>query len=171
MYYKIINTESEVYKKLHELRTRELQIIEENEKAVIEKIGFEYDSFMGSNSQQTWNRVTRYTGFKPKPKQEIDMTIWNKDPDDKSYLVPNKRTKKGREIAEFLLNGLKGSRYDKVFEILLDKDHHRRFTFPYVDIVDGIILIYMDENHEPADTENVIEITKKEFEELNKSTD
>ena len=34
MYYKIENKECEVYKKLHELRTKELLISEENKQAI-----------------------------------------------------------------------------------------------------------------------------------------
>ena len=37
MYYKIENKECEVYKKLHQMRTEEIQIGKENEKAIEEK--------------------------------------------------------------------------------------------------------------------------------------
>lgn len=159
MYYKIENKNSEVYKKLHELRTKELEIQEENEKAIEEKTGLKFKSFLGHNSQQNCRRVRQYVGFKFTTSENNDFKIWKNDTEHKEIFVPNRRTKRGREMVEFLLNGLKGSRYDKVWEIL-KLEHLRKFNFPYVQIADEVILIYLDNKQEPKDI-NVIEITKK----------
>jgi hypothetical protein len=97
----------------------------------------------------------------------VDLKIWQRDKEHSEIYVPNKRTKLGREMAEFLANGLKGSIYSKPIKIL-GLPEQRRFTFPYVEIVGDLILIYLGNNGEPKD-ENVIEITKREFERLSAS--
>jgi hypothetical protein len=164
MYYKVENKECKVYKELHQLRTKELQIQEDNEKAIEEKIGLKFKTFLGDNGQQNFRRVRQYTGFKFTTPDKVDLKIWKTDAEYKEIFVPNRKTKLGREMAEFLLNGLKGSRYDKVWEIL-KLEHLRKFTFPYVEIVGEVILIYLSDSQEPKD-KNVIEITKREFNEL-----
>ena len=164
MYYKITNKESEVYKKLHELRTKELQIQKDNDKAIEEKTGLKFKTFLGDSGQQNFRRVRQYRGFKFTTPDKVDLKIWKTDSEHKEIFVPNRKTKLGREMAEFLLNGLKGSRYDKVFDIL-KLEHLRKFTFPYVEISNEVILIFLSDKQEPKDS-NVIEITKKEFNEL-----
>ena len=94
----------------------------------------------------------------------MDLKIWKKHKDYPDCFEPNRKTKLGREMAEFLSNGLKGSRFDKPLDIL-GLETNGRFTFPYVEIFGDIILIYLDDNMNPTD-ENVIEITKREFESL-----
>ena len=45
MFYKITNKESELYKKLHELRSKELKIEKENDAAVKQLVGDDWDHF------------------------------------------------------------------------------------------------------------------------------
>lgn len=47
MYYKITNTESEVYKKMASLLAKEKEINESNKKALVEKIPYKWDKFLG----------------------------------------------------------------------------------------------------------------------------
>lgn len=163
MYYKIENRECDVYVKLHDMRTKELQIEKDNEEAIKEKTGLKWKEFLGHYGQQNFRRTTQYSGFVFTEPDKVDSKIWNKQED--GVFVPNKRTKLGREMSEFLMNGLTGSRYDKPFKIL-KIPKQRRFTFPYIEIgKNGIIVMYFDERHIPND-ENVIEITKKEFNEI-----
>ena len=160
MYYKIENKESDVYVKLHDMRTKELQIEKDNEKAIEEKTCLKWNAFLGYSGQQNFRRTTQFSGFKFTEPEKVDSKIWSKNED--GVFIPNKRTKAGREMAEFLMNGLKGNRYDKPFEIL-KITKQRRFTFPYVEIgKDDIIVMFFDDKHIPTD-ENVIEITRKEF--------
>lgn len=160
MYYKIENKECEVYLKLHDMRTKELQIEKDNEKAIEDKTGLKWEEYFGNSGQQNWNRVTQYKGFIFSEPEKVDLKIWNKN--NEGVFVPNKRTKLGREMSEFLMNGLKGNRYDKPFEILKIQKQ-RRFTFPFIEIGNNdIIVLFFDDNHLPKD-ENVIEITRKEF--------
>lgn len=167
MYYKIENKECEVYKKLHQMRTEEIQIGKDNEKAIEEKTGLKFETFLGHSGQQNFRRTTQYIGFKFTEPERVDLKIWQRDKEHPEIFVPNKRTKLGREMAEFLANGLKGSIYSKPIKIL-GLPEQRRFTFPYVEIFGDLILIYLGNNGEPKD-ENVIEITKREFEKLSAS--
>jgi hypothetical protein len=165
MYYKITNKESKVYQDLHAQRTKEIEIESENERLVQEKIVHEYKGFLGRHGQQTFSRTSEYHGFSFKNPAELDPKIWVKDKKHSNVYVPNTRTKKGREMKEFLLNGLKGSRFDIVFQLVGIKKHNSRFTFPFMEIVGDVILLYMDDNHEPL-VDDVIEITSKEFDQI-----
>lgn len=164
MYYKVENKKSKVYKALYALREKEIRINKENLKTIKEKTGLNFETYLGSNSQQSFRRVPQYEGFKFTEPDKVDSKTWKKDQDHKDIFVPNRRTKLGREMEEFLTNGLQSSWYEEVFDIL-KLEHPRRFRFPYVEIANEIILIYLDEKQEPGD-ENVIEITKKEFEKI-----
>jgi len=160
MYYKITNKECDVYRQLHELRTKELLIAEQNKEAIDEKVRLKWDEFLGYYGQQNFNRTTQYSGFKFLEPEKICLKTWKEHPDHKGFFVANRKTKVGREMSNFLLNGLKGSKYNRVFEIL-KLEHSNRFCFPYVEIEKDIIFIYL--KHEEPNDENIIEITKKEF--------
>lgn len=164
MYYKIENKESEVYKKLHEMRTAEWQMEEENKAAVNEKIGLEWESYLGYAGQQTWNRVTSYLGFKFKEPEKVDPKLWNEHKEHKGVHIPNRRTKAGREIDDLLKNGLKGHAFNIVFEIL-GVEYRKRFQFPVVEICNQTIVLFLGEDY-GIDSDDIIEITKREFEEL-----
>jgi len=164
MYYKITNKDSKVYQELHALRTKELKIEEDNIKAIEEKTGMTWGNSFGNHGQQTFRRVSSYQGFEFKETEKIDPKIWKQHKEHTELYVPNTRTKLGREMQEFLNNGLQGSRYDTVIKIL-DLEELRRFTFPFVEIVDDLIIVFLGDDHEPKD-QNVIEITKKEFQSL-----
>ena len=164
MYYKIENKECKVYKELHGLRTKELQMKKDNEAAIEEKTGLKFKTFLGHNSQQNFRRVPQYTGFKFIQPEKVDLKVWKTDAEHKDIYVPNRKTKLGREMAEFLLNGLKGSIYNKVFEIL-KIEHGRRFSFPFVELAGEVVVIFLGDDQEPKD-KNLIEITKREFNEL-----
>lgn len=161
MYYKITNTECEVYKKLHEMRTEEAAMNAENKRMVRAKVVLDFDRFYGSNNQQNWDRVQKYEGFCFKEHDKVDLKIWKKHKEDDNTYVPNLRTEVGREMSKFLKRILQKSDFRKPFKIL-GIDYGRRFTFPFVEIVGGTILLYLSDHHQPKD-ENVIEITSREF--------
>ena len=164
MYYKIENKECEVYKKLHELRTEEIQISEENKQAIKDKSGLDFKSFFGHSGQQNFRRVTQYTGFKFTEPEKVDLKIWQRHKIHSDIFIPNRRTKLGREMEEFISNGLKSSNFMKPFEIF-GLEHPRKFSLPFVEIVGDVIILWFDEQTEILD-ENVIEITKREFDAL-----
>lgn len=169
MYYKITNKQSEVYKKLHKLLEHEQKIGEENRKAVNKKVGYKFEKFLGYIGQQNMQRTTQYSGFVfiLEPNESIDTKVWKSSKEHAGCYVPNTRTAVGREMSDFLSNGLQKSNFQKVFSILNLK-LYGKFTFPFVKIAPGsknTIILYLDDNNEPKD-ENVIEITKREFDKL-----
>ncbi len=164
MYYKIENKDCEVYKSLHKLRSKELQIQKENEEAISKKIGLDYKQFNGYHGQQHFARVTTYLGFQFTEVEKIDRKIWKPSKERSDIFEPNRKTKVGKEMSEFLFYELQKSCVYDVFE-LLNLSHLGRFTFPYVEIINDSIVLYLDDKREPVD-ENVVEITKKEFDNL-----
>ena len=165
MYYKILNKESEVYKTLFQMRKKELQIGKDNIKAIEEKTSLEWDSFVGYSGQQNFNRTTQYVGFKFNDEGKVDLKIWKKSKDYEGCYEPNRRTKLGREMAEFLLNGLQGNMYSNVFKALGIEDSFRKFTYPYVEIEGESLVLYLGEECKITD-DDIIEITSKEFKEI-----
>ena len=163
MYYKIENKESEVYKNLYDLRTKELQIAKENISAIEQKTGLTFTTYFGNSGQQNFWRVPQFKGFIFDEPDKVCSKTWNTHETNSDTFIPNRKTKLGREMAEFLSNGLQSSNYNQVFDIL-SIEHSDRFTFPYVEIVGDLVVLYL-KNDEPVD-ENVIEITKKEFDAL-----
>lgn len=164
MYYKITNTESKVYQELHALRTKEQKIEKGNRESINDKLGFEFKNFLGNKGQQNFDRTTQYAGFCFPSSQEVDPKVWIVDKKYPAIHVPNKKTKAGREMHQFLFNGLQKSHYADVFEIL-GLETIGKFTFPYVEICKDAILVFLGDNQEPS-LEDVVEITKKEFEQI-----
>jgi hypothetical protein len=167
MFYKIINKESDVAKKLLQMRLEELQIQKRNEEAIHNKVGLYYKNFLGHNGQQNIRRVRMYDGFEFTEPEKVCLKTWKIHPFNKTVFIPNKRTKLGRDMSYFLNNELESSWFQRPLEILNIEETYR-FQFPYVEAIDGVIILYLDDNHIPSD-ENVIEITKKEFEEIRMS--
>jgi hypothetical protein len=169
MYYKITNKESDVYKKLHEMRSDEIRIEEENEKIIREKVGLKFDNFIGYLGQQTFCRVTEFISFEFIETEKVDLKIWKPvKKQDRTVYEPNRRYKVGREMSKSLSNGLQKSLYTKPLDILgIGHMYGVSFIFPYVEIFGETILIFLDPKMEP-DNQDVIEITKKEFEEIQK---
>ena len=98
--------------------------------------------------------------------EKVDGKIWIRHKEHSGVFVPNRKTKVGREMSDFLSNGLKASNYDRVIEIL-ELEELRRFTLPFVEVVGEVIIIFLGDGHEPKN-ENVIEITKREFNDIRK---
>ena len=165
MYYKIENKDNITYQKLHALRSKELQIEKDNDKAISEKIPYKWEGFLGESGQQTISRVRKYIGFEFTNPSEVDLKIWKEHKEHKGCYIPNKRTKLGKEMNHFLSYELGSSFFKNVFEIL-GVESHRRFTFPYVEIAGDTVLVYLGNNEDPRH-KDLIEITRTEFETLN----
>lgn len=171
MYYKITNKNSNVYKQLYNLRKKEREIEESNEKLVKELVGQNFTHFIGMAGQQNLKRVTQYSGFEFKHPEKLPPKVWVLDEKygDKGCYIPNRRTKAGREMLE-KLRTLPHSSIIDVFRIL-KCEMLGRFVFPYVEIGnDDVIVFYMSDRYDDVLSKNkdIIEITKREFEELNK---
>lgn len=167
MYYKITNTESKVYKELFSLRTEELEIEKNNNNAVKNVVGCDWDNFLGYDGQQNFFRVRTYTGFAFKHPDRLPAKTWKQHKKYTDIYVPDTRTKNGKQIKKFL-DDLPHSSIKKVFSILncpLDG----RFVFPFVEIGKGdVIVFYMSERYDEVLRQNkdIIEITCNEFKEI-----
>ena len=166
MYYKIENRECEAYKKLHEMRSEEQQFEKDNMKAIEEKTGLKFDSFLGHRGQQSFGRVTSYSGFVFTEPEKVDPKIWKKSNDIDNGFVPNKRTKEGKEMDEFLRNGLKRHWFGVVFDNLGLEHPVGRFSFPFVEICGDVIVIFLGDEAPELTDPNIVEITKREFNNL-----
>lgn len=166
MYYKIENKECEVYKKLHELRTKELQLDEENLKLIKNKIEHEFENALGSFSQQSFYRVKRYVGFEFLNPENVDLKVWKRHKEFNKIFIPNRKTAKGKELASFL-DQLETSYFERVFTILSIELNLSKIVYPFVEIVGDVLIIFLGNDQEPENP-NVIEITKTEFESIRK---
>lgn len=168
MYFKITNKDSEVYKELHEMRTEEIRIEAANRKAITEKTGLEWKAYLGHAGQQNFNRVCQFDGFQFLEPDKVDPKVWRRHNKYQEIFVPNKHTAQGKAITHFLLNVLGASSFINVYKALDLKLPHGKFLFPYVEIT-GEVIILMIDNKSKVDHPDLIEITMKEFNELNEN--
>lgn len=161
MYYKIENKDSEVYRKLYEMRTKELKMSKDNLSKVKEQTGLDFSEFVGNSGQQNYWRTTQYHGFKFIDPEKVDQKVWKKDKEYPEYWVPNTRTKAGKKMQMFLLNELESSWVYTPIDIL-GLPHLHKFTMPYVEIAGDLILMHLDDHYDIKDPD-IIEITRTEF--------
>lgn len=170
MYYKITNKDSDVYKQLYDLRTKEQEIEKKNRETVKEMIGQGFTHFIGQAGQQNFHRVTQYSGFEFKHPEKLPQKVWvlDKQYGDRGGYVPNRRTKAGREMLE-KLRTLPHSSIIEVFRIL-KCEMSGKFIFPYVEIgKEDVIVLFMSDRFDDVLSQNkdIIEITEREFIEIN----
>lgn len=164
MYYKIEKKESKVYKELVKLRKEEKEFEKLNCKLIVEKTGSNYKSFLGHKGQQNFSRLTQYNGFEFEEPKKLNQKAWKKHKEHPQIFVPNKRTKEGKEMDSFLQHGLKTSFFRKPLDIL-GVDANGSFSLPFIELVKDVIVMYLDDSFE-FENKDVIEITKKEFENI-----
>jgi hypothetical protein len=166
MYYKITNTESEVYKKLHQMRSKEIEMAKENRTLLEEKIGLEWNGFFGHAGQQNLSRVPEYSGFNFTEPDKVDSKIWKRHNAYNLIFVPNTRYKAGREMSDFIRKELKRGWVYDVYDNIGLEHPCGTFTFPFVEICGDVIVLYIETKQKRIEDENIIEITSKEFESI-----
>lgn len=162
MYYKVENKDCGLYKTLLQMRKQELQNEADNIKEISEKYG-EWQMCFAYPSQKYY-RNRMFTGFLFKDTEKLDLKAWVKDKEFPTYWLPNKRSKSGKEVIK-VLESLKFTRFYTLLDALeLKPIVGTPFSYPYMEISqqNETIILYLDEKWEPKD-ENIIEITKKEF--------
>lgn len=162
MFYKITNKKSKVYKELYDLRMEERQMKIDNEKAIEEKTGMTFLNFLGHQGQFNFSRVDVYEGFVFNETEKIDANVWVKHKEHDTVYIPNRKTKAGKEMYNFINYELKSSFYQRPLDILGIKSPIGEFKLPFMEVFGDIILLKLDDKEEPKD-KNVIEITSKEF--------
>jgi hypothetical protein len=111
--------------------------------------------------------VTEYAGLVFAKPDKVDLKVWKANKEHDGLFEPNRRTKVGREMSEFLLNGLQGNKFTNLLDALKMDFPHGRFSFPWMEICGEVIILFLHGEPEIKD-KNVIEITKREFDELAK---
>lgn len=164
MYYKITNTDCELYKKVYELVTYEERIERSNYEKVKQFCTPEWDNWLGYPGQGNFDRTTQYRAFKFIDPTKVCLRTWREYKDADGFFEPNIRTKLGREMRDFLNRGLERSSFTKARTILKGRDAGR-FKFPVILRSLDIIIVFMDPSW-VNDDPNLIEITSKEFCEL-----
>mgnify|MGYP006906772688 CR=1 FL=1 len=162
MYYKIVNQDSKVYQDMKSLLLKEEEIEANNRKMLDEKIPYKWEVFYGSRGQQDFLRTSRYSGFRFLNPEEVDTKVWR---EKDGMWFPNRRTKAGREMLDFLNNGMEKSWYNDPLKILGCGYDLPRFKFPFIEQCDDVLVVFLDDGHIPV-SEDVIEITSKEFNEI-----
>ena len=164
MYYKLIDKESALYKKLYDMRVKELQIEKDNVERIKQRYPKWNDQFLGRKGQQNLGRVTRYRGLGFDSERDVDLREFKPSKNYKGLYEPNTRTKKGKECKAFFDSLGRGS-YSSLMNILSNEDAdniYGSFVFPYIEISsdDGLYCYFDDKMKLPSD---FIEITSVEF--------
>ena len=163
MYYKLIDKESALYKKLYDMRVKELQIEKDNVERIKQRYPKWNDRFLGRKGQQNYNRVSSYYGIGFDSERDVDLREFKPSKDYKGLYEPNRRTKKGKECKAFF-DSLGRSSYSSLMNILANEgvdNVYGRFIFPYIEIgSDGLYCYFDDKMKLPSD---FIEITSIEF--------
>lgn len=163
MFYKIINNNSEVYNNMADFLLKENMINENNKKRLLEKIPYKWESSWGNSSQQDFIRTITYSGFKFLNADEVDKKVWKMR--DDGYWFPNLRTKAGKEMERFL-NSVEKTHYNDLLEIVKCNYFLSRFKFPFALQCNDTIILSLDDQLTPLPEEDIIEITYKEFKEI-----
>lgn len=119
---------------------------------------FEWESWFGYSSG--FSLLPRFTGFKPEPPLKEVPKGWKPYKDEPSVLVPNGRTKIGREAAKKLRN-LPNWHYPKIYQVLSikEQDHVGRFTIPELRITEDKSEVFLI-------TDDRVKLDKADFEEV-----
>lgn len=160
IYYKITDKESDLYKKLYEQRTMELEVHKQNQVILAKLIPYKWDIYSG-HRDNSFSRIPRYFGFKFENPEEVDMKVWKRDSNHPEIFIPNKRTKAGKEMQKAISN-LKCFSFMKIMDILDIKDYCRHFAIPTLEIADDTVLVSVDDRHKLTQ-QDAIMITMDEF--------
>lgn len=163
MYYKLTNPQGETFRKLKELRTKEMDINRQNRLAIMKAAGHSFVEYIGSADQQTLNRTIIYEAFKFMKPQDLDPQVWQEDKEYKGFYKPYGRTKTGRAMDDFIDN-LPKSDFRMVLTALnLRHPHGISFKLPYLALMNkDLLLLELDDYFRPTVT-GLTEITREEF--------
>ncbi|MCQ2257633.1 MAG: hypothetical protein MJZ41_06515 [Bacteroidaceae bacterium] len=99
VYYKVTDTECGLYKKTSEFLAMEEELRKTQHEAVKARVP-KFTTFLG---ERDFNRIIRYKGFVFDNVDDIDTKVWTtKLVDGKMCSTPNKRTKAGKAMDQFL---------------------------------------------------------------------
>lgn len=144
-YYKVENTDSDLFKKSSAFLDMEEELINVQKQAIEKKVpNFSY--YRGSRG---FNRVIRYLGFVFEDQENIDKKVWKtKGVDGKMLSIPNLRTKAGKEMEEFLSSFKRTTCWDVDRLLCLEKKRiYGKFFAATLFRNNGIIYILLDSQY------------------------
>lgn len=98
-YYKVENTNSILFKRTNEFLDMEEQLSKKQKETIEARI----PKFSLYQGERGFTRIVRYTGFVFVDQDNIDPKVWNtKEVEGKMLSTPNRRTKVGRAMEDFL---------------------------------------------------------------------
>lgn len=162
MYYKITNTQCDLYKELRTQREKELAAIAENKALLAQHIPYAYQKFAGFTDQGV-RRIPIPVGFYFIHPEEVDLKVWREDCKREGLYYPSKRTKKGKEMQQFL-DSLKSFSAHRLWD-KLGVEYIGEFYTPFMELAKDVIVIRLDDKQQPKG-EDIIEITRQETLEL-----
>jgi len=158
MYYKITDKESIVFKSCHELDEKIKRIGKENITKVEEFTGLKYEQRLGDFG---FSLTFRIIGIIPVV-NSVYGDEWKRDVNNPGVIIPNKKTKRGKEIAKFLRE-LECVFYTEIFDALEIEDHfYGKFKIPHITGNENTVLVFLDDQVSPR-IDGMIEITRSEY--------
>ena len=160
IYYKIINTECDIYKFLKDQLQKEEEANVFNNKLIEDNIPYTFYKYRGTQRHGAY-RVKYIMGFFFHDPEQVDLKAWKEDKNCIGLFTPNLKTKAGKHFA----NILKQQKGFRVYDIWtkLGLDYIGSYSCPYIEIKDGVILLGLDDAHR-LKNEDLIEITLSEVE-------
>lgn len=100
-FYKVEDSQSALHKKCCEFLDMEKELTEKQKNTIEEKL----PKFSKFKCVRGFTRIVRYVGFVFDDQEHIDAKVWKtKEQDGYMLSIPNRRTKAGREMDDFLAN-------------------------------------------------------------------
>jgi len=132
----------------------------ENEQKLKDIVPFKWTSYLGHDRQSGFNKLVDYTGFVPSEKLEEIPSGWKLLKGYKDFLVPDKKTKLGKDAAK-KISELNRVWFSEIYAVLgIEKEDLRRFTVPHLYLSKDKKEIYFKTDIEQeVDTEKFEEVT------------
>lgn len=161
MFYKITNTESELYKKLKAHTDLKNEMQQKNIEKAKDLLGVDFTTFV--NSSNFFCRLPVIHGVQPQDPSKLpdcmrEMKGWP------GVYEPDTRFKKGREMRDALLKLPNISGYDELKLLGLFKAEGRNIA-PLIYENNGIVVLMVDDKYE-FEHEDALLITSKEFDKI-----
>jgi hypothetical protein len=168
MKFKIIDPNTEAYKKVSDFLDSIKALREKNVQTIINHTGVQFTEYVGGNTASSFDGII--LGIKPSdPSQKLGKE-WMPLKDFDGAYTWNKRSKKGRELLELVetLSHIGVFEEDDLFEKIYNTNKWYAFGYYYEPIKNIILLITPDIDDTFSFTvfDGMIEITNGEYHEI-----
>ena len=165
VYYKVTDTECDLYKKSSEFLVMEEEL-RKTQREAVEACVPKFTTYRG---ERGFNRIIRYKGFVFENVDDIDQKTWvTKLVDGKMCSTPNKRTKAGKAMDQFLREFKRTTCWDVDRLLNIEKQSLHGSFYP-ADLFkhNDTIYIFLDSQYRKtfeAENDGFVEITLGEME-------